>query len=124
MRFGRIGLEVEVPVGSSVLDAARAIGAPEGSHCGGVCACSTCHVYVLRGAEALAAMSDDEGDMLSLAARERRDHSRLGCQALIEVADAIIEVDISEESFQTFLDDNPLERERVIELWLARRPSS
>jgi 2Fe-2S ferredoxin len=37
-------VEVEVPVGSSILEAAQKSHAPEGSACGGVCACSTCHV--------------------------------------------------------------------------------
>ncbi|HTN88622.1 MAG TPA: 2Fe-2S iron-sulfur cluster-binding protein, partial [Sorangium sp.] len=43
--------ETEVPVGSTVLQASKAVGAPEGDACGGVCACSTCHVYVTKGRE-------------------------------------------------------------------------
>ena len=55
--------ETEVPVGTSLLEAAQKIHAPEGYACGGVCACSTCHVYVQKGAELLSEMEDDENDI-------------------------------------------------------------
>jgi ferredoxin len=76
------GVEVDVPIGTSVLDAARLVGAPEGSACGGVCACSTCHVYVESGAELLSESEEDEEDILDKAFDVRM-NSRLGCQAKI-----------------------------------------
>lgn len=50
--------------------------------CGGVCACSTCHVKVTQGADALSEPSEDEEDQLD-EARDLGLESRLGCQAKI-----------------------------------------
>ena len=44
VRFEPDGIEIYVPLGTSILDASRMAGAQVGSACGGVCACSTCHV--------------------------------------------------------------------------------
>src|SRR5256885_1935866 len=63
VRFKGFG-EVDVPVGTSILKAAQQVEAPEGYACGGVCACSTCHVYVLKGAELLSDQEDEEADIL------------------------------------------------------------
>ena len=48
--------------------------------CGGNCACTTCHVQVLKGAELLSEMDDDEADRLDMAA-DLQLNSRLGCQS-------------------------------------------
>ena len=74
--------EVEVPVGTSILQAAQKVDAPEGFACGGVCACSTCHVYVHKGAQLLSDKEDDEEDILDKAF-DVKATSRLGCQAVI-----------------------------------------
>jgi 2Fe-2S ferredoxin len=50
--------------------------------CGGVCACSTCHVRIKQGAEGLSEPEDDELDRLDMAADQQL-NSRLGCQAVI-----------------------------------------
>lgn len=50
--------------------------------CGGVCACSTCHVKVVEGAELLTESEDDEEDQLD-DARDLSLESRLSCQAKI-----------------------------------------
>jgi 2Fe-2S ferredoxin len=119
VRFLNVGLEVSVPPGTTILSAARRAGAPEGSRCGGVCACSTCHVYVERGLELLSPQNDEELDLLTLSAKARRENSRLGCQSRI-LADATIEVIVSEESFQAYLDAYPEDRDRVMALWPGR----
>lgn len=49
--------------------------------CGGVCACSTCHVVVSEGFESIAEASDDEEDMLDNAPGLTL-QSRLACQAV------------------------------------------
>src|SRR5690349_23224444 len=101
-------LEVEVPVGSSILEAAQASGAPEGSACGGVCACSTCHVYVEEGQNLLSEAEEDEEDILDKAFDVRM-NSRLGCQAKI-MREGTVAVRISKESFDAFLNEHPEER--------------
>lgn len=50
--------------------------------CGGVCACSTCHVLIKTGAQGLTEAEDDELDRLDMAADQQL-NSRLGCQAVI-----------------------------------------
>ncbi len=51
-------------------------------NCGGVCACSTCHVYIERGEEFLEEISDKEEDFIDRAISPRLE-SRLGCQCII-----------------------------------------
>jgi ferredoxin, 2Fe-2S len=50
--------------------------------CGGVCACSTCHVWVTDGEEYMSEATDAEGDRVDQA-RDVSIHSRLSCQARI-----------------------------------------
>jgi ferredoxin, 2Fe-2S len=95
---------VDVDDGTTILEAAHEKGIPVGSNCGGVCGCSTCHVYVVEGFESLDEMSDKEQDRLDLAFDVRL-KSRLGCQAEVNGADLV--VDISEESLKAFFDENP-----------------
>jgi 2Fe-2S ferredoxin len=103
VRFIREQVEVEVPEGTSILAAARKAGAPEGDRCGGVCACSTCHVYVVKGFDQTSDIEDEEYDILDKAF-DVKSTSRLGCQAKIH---GDIEVVISDESFEAFLDEHP-----------------
>jgi 2Fe-2S ferredoxin len=105
VRFLDQGVEVEVPLGTSILQAAAKAHAPEGSACGGVCACSTCHVYVETGRELLSEAEEGEEDILDKAFDVRMS-SRLGCQAKIE-RDGLIEVRISKESFDTYYNEHP-----------------
>ena len=101
---------VEVPEGTSILDAAEKCGATVGHACGGVCACSTCHVWVRKGAESLSEQEDAEADRLDQAF-DVRPYSRLSCQSLVGSED--VEVDITQESLQAFLDENPELRHRL-----------
>ncbi len=50
---------------------------------GGVCACTTCHLYVKQGANHLSEADDDEMDRVDLSPGLQL-NSRLGCQAVIE----------------------------------------
>lgn len=105
VRFLDQNLEVEVPVGTSLLEAARQIDAPEGSACGGVCACSTCHVYVEEGASLLSAAEEDEEDILDKAFDVQMT-SRLGCQARIQ-RDGLVTLRITKESLDAFYNEHP-----------------
>lgn len=51
-------------------------------NCGGVCACTTCHLYVEQGMEHIDEISDKEEDFIDRAVNPRLS-SRLGCQSLL-----------------------------------------
>ena len=51
-------------------------------NCGGVCACSTCHLYVDQGEDFLEELSDKEEDFIDRAVNPRL-NSRLGCQCVL-----------------------------------------
>lgn len=101
---------VEVPAGTSLLEAAEQCGATVGHACGGVCACSTCHVWVKKGAPSLSEQEDAEADRIDQAF-DVRPYSRLACQSLVDGED--IEVEITQESLQAFLDENAELRHRL-----------
>ena len=104
VRFKGYG-EIDVPLGTSLLKAAQTLEAPEGYACGGVCACSTCHVYVTKGASLLSEMEDEENDILDKAF-DVRATSRLGCQSKIQ-GDGEIEVEITRESLDAYENEHP-----------------
>lgn len=95
---------VEVEPGTSILEAAERCGAKVGHSCGGVCACSTCHIWVKRGLESLSEQEDAEMDRIDQAF-DVRAVSRLGCQARVDSQD--VDVEITEESLSAYLDENP-----------------
>jgi 2Fe-2S ferredoxin len=105
VRFIDQGLETTVEVGQSILQAARQAHAPEGDACGGVCACSTCHVYVEQGSELLSPASEKEEDILDKAFDVRLS-SRLGCQAKVQ-RDGLVVVRISQESLKAYANEHP-----------------
>ncbi len=107
-RLGARSWETEAPVGASLRDASKQVHAPEGDACGGVCACSTCHVYILSGRELLSPAEEDEEDVLDKAF-DVRATSRLGCQAKL-LRDGVVECEISRESLDAFLAEHPNER--------------
>jgi ferredoxin, 2Fe-2S len=77
-----VAREVEVPVGTTVMAAALKNGV-EGivAECGGVCMCSTCHVFVdEKFLGKMPPAQDTEEAVLEIAAIERRPNSRLSCQ--------------------------------------------
>ncbi len=71
---------VDVPDGTTLLQAARARGVEVEGACGGSMACATCHVHVEdEWFDRLPAPSAEEEDMLDFAA-DLAPTSRLGCQ--------------------------------------------
>lgn len=85
------GRRVEVARGTSLLDAAEAAGVDLPSNCGGVCACTTCHVWVERGLESLSEIEEREDDKLQEAAG-LSPRSRLACQAKVGGEDVVVRV--------------------------------
>lgn len=76
----------------SILSIALANGIGLDHSCGGVCACSTCHVYVREGLETCNESSDDEDEMIQEAPGLEL-NSRLGCQTVPNgTKDLIVEV--------------------------------
>jgi 2Fe-2S ferredoxin len=73
--FGQIGQE------GSLLDIAMEAGVEINHSCGGVCACSTCHVYVQKGLETCSSATEDEEDELDKAPALTPE-SRLSCQCV------------------------------------------
>lgn len=82
----------EALVGDNILEVALANGIDLQHNCGGVCACSTCHVIVRQGLNNLTEMQDDEADQLDEAEGLTLD-SRLGCQSKItSEVDIVVEI--------------------------------
>ncbi len=73
---------LEVDEGTSILHACMENAVHLQHNCGGVCACSTCHVIIKQGMENLSDMSEEEEEQLDEAVGLTLT-SRLGCQAKI-----------------------------------------
>ncbi len=91
-------ITVEAPEGENLLDIALENGIDLQHNCGGVCACSTCHVIIRSGEEFLNEMEDDEADQLD-EADGLTISSRLGCQARIS-GDVIVEIPLLNEEIR------------------------
>lgn len=103
-------VSVEVASGTTLLDAAEKAGAQVGHSCGGVCACSTCHIWVRKGLESLSEQRDEEMDRLDMGF-DVRPYSRLSCQS--EVGQDEVHVEITEESLSAYMDENPAVRRKL-----------
>ncbi len=85
--FEDTGIEtktVKAVEGESILDVALENNIELCHNCGGVCACTTCHVYIEEGMENLSEMSEREENYVDRAINPRLE-SRLACQSLIYV---------------------------------------
>jgi ferredoxin, 2Fe-2S len=84
--YGRTGLP------GSILDIALENGVALDHACGGVCACSTCHVIIREGMDSCNESTDDEQDMLD-EARGVELNSRLACQCVPNgTKDIVVEI--------------------------------
>jgi 2Fe-2S ferredoxin len=102
VNFKSVGKVVEVdaakfPLGDhglsgSILDIAMANGVDIDHACGGVLACSTCHIYVKEGFKNCNEASDEELDQLEEAPGLKLD-SRLACQCVPNgTAEVVVEI--------------------------------
>lgn len=66
-------------------------------NCGGVCACSTCHIYVEQGDDYLPELTDREEDFIDRAINPKL-ISRLGCQCILEEGDGNIVVTLPDQT--------------------------
>ena len=80
---GEIIRTAEMPVGSTLLQAAHKFNLDVEGACGGECACATCHMILPENlCESIPGPKTDEADMIDLAVDATRT-SRLGCQVRI-----------------------------------------
>ncbi|TBR18209.1 MAG: 2Fe-2S iron-sulfur cluster binding domain-containing protein [Chitinophagaceae bacterium] len=66
-------------------------------NCGGVCACTTCHLYVEKGMEFIEEISEKEEDFIDRAANPKL-NSRLGCQSILLNNEGTIEIIIPDQT--------------------------
>jgi 2Fe-2S ferredoxin len=86
-----------VEEGQSLLEVALKNNINLHHNCGGVCACSTCHVYVEWGDEFLEELNDREEDFIDRAVSPRI-NSRLGCQCVLNEGEGNILVTLPDQS--------------------------
>ena len=87
----------DVESGQSLLEVALKNDIELHHNCGGVCACSTCHLYVEKGAGFLEELSDREEDFIDRAVSPRL-NSRLGCQCLLNEGEGEVEVTLPDQT--------------------------
>jgi len=103
--------DVECKPGLKVMEVLRELDYGVAAICGGMCSCATCHIYVDDAwKDKLPAPMSDERDLLTELSHYR-ENSRLSCQSLVGSED--VDVDITQESLQAFLDENPDLRHRL-----------
>ncbi len=83
--------------GQSILEIALKNDIELHHNCGGVCACTTCHLYVDKGMEYIDELSDREEDFIDRAMNPRL-NSRLGCQSLLLDGSGEIEVTLPDQT--------------------------
>ena len=97
-KFEQKGLEPvtieNVEAGQSILEVALKNDIELHHNCGGVCACSTCHLYLEKGEGLVEELSDREEDFIDRAVNPRI-NSRLGCQCVL--IDGDIEVTLPDQ---------------------------
>lgn len=100
-KFEQTGLETVIitnaPEGDSILEVALKNNIHLHHNCGGVCACSTCHIYIEQGDGLLEELTDREEDFIDRA-RNPRLNSRLGCQCVLQDGNGQVEVTVPDQS--------------------------
>jgi ferredoxin, 2Fe-2S len=84
-------------VEDSILEVALKNGIEIHHNCGGVCACSTCHIYVDNGENHIEELSDKEEDFIDRA-KNPRINSRLSCQCVLLDGSGDVVVTVADQS--------------------------
>ncbi|MES2432087.1 MAG: 2Fe-2S iron-sulfur cluster-binding protein [Bacteroidota bacterium] len=87
----------DIEPGQSLLEVALKNDIDLHHNCGGVCACSTCHLYVNSGDGVLEELSDKEEDFIDRAVNPRI-NSRLGCQCVLQDGDGEVVVTLPDQT--------------------------
>jgi 2Fe-2S ferredoxin len=100
-KFEQKGLEPitinNVSAGESILEVALKNDIELHHNCGGVCACSTCHLYLESGENLVEELTDREEDFIDRAVNPRL-NSRLGCQCVLQDGAGTLEVTLPDQS--------------------------
>ena len=91
-------LSVDVPVGRTIMEAAKDLNLREiPADCGGCCACATCHVYISDKWLNKLKQKDDEEESMLDQAFDVKNNSRLSCQ--IELSEELdgLELELAPE---------------------------
>ena len=101
IKFEEKGLEPvtfsDVEPGQTLLELALKNDIELHHNCGGVCACTTCHIYIEKGMDFIDEITDREEDFIDRAMNPRL-NSRLGCQSLLLDGDGEIEVTLPDQT--------------------------
>ncbi|RPD51672.1 MULTISPECIES: 2Fe-2S iron-sulfur cluster-binding protein [Chitinophagaceae] len=101
INFEQKGLETvtleNVEPGQSLLEVCLKNDIELHHNCGGVCACSTCHLYVQQGEDFVEELTDREEDFIDRAVNPRL-NSRLGCQCVLLEDSGNIEVTLPDQT--------------------------
>lgn len=100
IKFEEEGLEPvileNVQPGNSILEIALMNDIELHHNCGGVCSCTTCHVYIEKGMEKIEEISSREEDFVRRAVHPKL-NSRLGCQSVLLEGEGEIEVMVPDQ---------------------------
>jgi len=83
--------------GQSILEIALSNDIELHHNCGGVCACSTCHLYLEKGEAYVEELSEKEEDFIDRAVNPRL-NSRLACQCVLHPGSGEIEVVLPDQT--------------------------
>ncbi|MFY7898744.1 MAG: 2Fe-2S iron-sulfur cluster-binding protein [Chitinophagaceae bacterium] len=101
VKFEQKGLEPitlnAIPSGDSLLEVLLDNHIELHHNCGGVCACSTCHIYVEKGENFVEELTDREEDFIDRAVNPRL-NSRLGCQCVLLEGKGEIEILVPDQT--------------------------
>jgi 2Fe-2S ferredoxin len=88
---------VTSPEGDTLLEVALKNNIELHHNCGGVCACSTCHIYLEKGEDYVDEITDKEENFVDRA-RNPKLTSRLSCQCLLNDGEGELEVMVPDQS--------------------------
>ena len=101
INFEQKGLEPvllqNIPSGDSLLEVLLDNHIELHHNCGGVCACSTCHIYIAEGEQFVKELSDREEDFIDRAVSPKL-ISRLGCQCKLLAGNGEIEIIVPDQT--------------------------
>jgi 2Fe-2S ferredoxin len=94
---GKQPIILEIAKGDTILEAALMNNIELHHNCGGVCACSTCHIYINTGDGKIEPLNDKEEDFIDRAKNPKL-NSRLACQCVMLQNESEINITVPDQS--------------------------